>query len=77
MECFDPESGVWTELNMPAPRYRHSLVSYGNQLILMGGKDERHPSSVWKLDPLEENRKWKELPSLNSSCFYPGGVVLG
>lgn len=74
VECFDPESEVWTELNdMPGPRAGHSLVSYQNRLILIGGKDgESRLNSVLELTNLKGGGKWKELPPMkHTHCFFP------
>lgn len=69
VECFDPESGIWTKMNdMPTPRWHHSLVSYGNKLILMGGHDDRRmANTVLELSNLEEKGTWTELPPMKSS----------
>ena len=66
VECFDPESGIWTELNdMPTPLHYHSLVSYGNNLILMGGHDGKTQiHTVLELSNLEGKGTWKELPPM-------------
>ena len=80
VECFDPESGVWTELaDMPTPRFQHSLVCYRNKLVVIGGADGRRrgPTTVLELDPLEENGQWKELSPFTSPISKPVGVVLG
>ena len=63
VECFNPESGVWSELNdMPTPCNSHCLAPYGNNLILMGGKDERlHHDSVFEVSHLVGQGSWKEL----------------
>ena len=78
MECFDPESGVWSEWSdLPSPRLDHSLLWYDNQLIVMGGYDgEAIVDTVWALDPLDANRKWKELPSMNYPASEFGGIIL-
>ena len=66
VECFDPKSGVWTELNdMPTPLIAHSLVSHGNNLILMGGWDGKAIfNTVREVSNLEGKGTWKELPPM-------------
>ena len=82
VECFDPESGVWTELRdiaigNPSPRYGHSLVSYKDKLILMGGRGKMPClKSVMELDPSKINGKWKGLPSLKYKCYDLMGATL-
>ena len=77
VECFDPESGVWTELtDMPTPRSDHSLVCYRNKLVVIGGWDGKEKTTtVLELDPHEKNGQWKEL----SPLLYTSSVaaVLG
>lgn len=87
LECFDPESDVWTELNdMPSPVDRHSLVPYGNKLLLIGGWDGKTClNSTLELSNLEGKGAWKELPPmkyrrvrfssaiLNNEIFVIGG----
>ena len=79
VECFDPESGVWTELtDMPTPRCFHSLVCYRNKLVVIGGWDgKQETTTVLELDPLDENGQWKELSPLLSPISVFVGVVLG
>lgn len=68
VECFDPESGVWTELaEMPIPLHSHSLVTYGNKLVVIGGHTgEKYTDSNWEFNPLEDRGQWRELPPMNS-----------
>lgn len=68
VECFDPMSGVWTELSdMPTPLFGHSLVTYGDKLIVLRGHENPENSpSILELDSLEEKSKWKET----NSCSY-------
>ena len=72
VECYDPESGIWTELNnTPLPVAGHSIVLYGNDLILLGGRNrDGYFSTVLEMN-LEGKGKWKELPPLRKprSCF--------
>ena len=67
-ECYDPESGLWTELvEMPHPFYKHSLLPYGDNLVLAGGcmEDEALWSGHMELDPLKgRNGTWTKLPGL-------------
>ena len=79
VECFDPESGVWTELtDMPTPRYDHSFVCYRNKLVVIGGWDgEGKTTTVLELDSFEENGQWKELSPLTSPSFVSVAAVLG
>ena len=79
VECFDPESGVWTELtDMPRPPTYHSLVCYRNKLVVLGGVDGKEwPTTVLELDPLEKNGQWKELSPLTSPSFVSVAAVLG
>lgn len=79
VECFDPKSGVWTELTeMPTPLAGHSLVFYRTKLVLMGGRDDddRCTAAVLKLDPLKENGQWKKLRPMNNPCSDFTGIVL-
>lgn len=46
MEFLDPESGVWTLLKMPVPRICHLMLSYGNNLVLIGGDNVQVYSMV-------------------------------
>ena len=72
-ECFDPENGVWIELNdLPTPLAGHCLVSYGNSLILMGGTGGKtEVNTVLELNNLEQKGTWKELPTMKCrrGCF--------
>ena len=79
VECFDPESGVWTELtDMPTPRVEHSLVCYRNKLVVIGGWDEKQrTTTVLELDPHEKNGQWKELSPLLYTSFVSVAAVLG
>lgn len=79
VECLDPESGVWTELTqLPCRLCDHSLVSYGNQLILMGGctQNLKITDSVLKLSPLEENGRWKKLSPMEYGRAGVSGVTV-
>ena len=87
VECFDPESGVWTELtDIPRPLCGHSLVSYGTRLILIGGESDKEPwCSVFQLSNLEGKGTWKRVSPmehcrsafskaiLNDEIFVIGG----
>ena len=67
IEVFDPESGVWTELlvNIPLAVSGHSLLSFENKLILIGGNNRRKKyREIFELDPLEENGEWKERTTM-------------
>ena len=74
MECFDPESGVWTELSdMPTALVGHSRLSpmkksrasfaaavLDNEIFTMGGTDETDPD----FDKCEifNGRYWRDAP---------------
>lgn len=79
-ECFDPESGVWTQLDdMPRILHAHCIVPNRNDLIIMGGCDSyRKPlNCVWKVTPNEEgNGEWQELQPMKHACMWPSAVML-
>lgn len=79
VECFDPESGVWSEMNdMIAPLSGHALVPYGDTLILMGGRyGENCINWVMELSNLEGKGQWRTLPSLNHESHLFTVVTLG
>lgn len=78
VECFDPESGVWTELtDMPTSLHSQSLISYENKLILVGGiNGTSSANTVLELSNLEENGTWKALPSMKDCRFDFSAAVL-
>lgn len=68
VECFDPESGVWTELaDMATSLSGHSMISYGNSLIIIGGEHLKQYNSVVELSNLEGNGTWRELPHMQTA----------
>lgn len=77
VECFDPESGVWTELaDMPAPLHDHCLLTWRNKLVIMGGCfGAICTTAVAELDLIQENGKWKPGEK-NPDVPMLGGVVL-
>lgn len=76
VECFDPESGVWTELAaLPSPRNSHSLISYNNRLLTIGGHNFVSLNSVMEFDPLEG--KWNPLPAMKHHRNSLTTVILG
>lgn len=79
VECFDPESGVWTEmLDMPTPRSGHSLISYSDKLLLIGGYDGKMwLNSVLELSNLKEIGDWNELSPMEHRRSYFTATVLG
>lgn len=70
VECFDPANGVWTELGeLPTILRSHSALSYGNNLLLMGGSGSGKAfNSVLKM---EESGQWSELSPMKTPriCF--------
>lgn len=79
VECFDPESGIWTELaKMAAPLYWPVAFSRGNKLIVMGGHTTEtfRGSAVWELDLLEDKAKWIQLKSTRYGCILFSGTAL-
>lgn len=79
VECFDPESGVWHELeDMPTPLYGPSIISDGQKLILMGGTDGNTPLNfVFELSNPEITGKWKQLPPMKGSRSGFSAEILG
>lgn len=76
VECFDPVAGCWTYLpDMPVSLWGHALVSYDNNLILMGGSSEKSRNTVWRIDPRRPNAKWMGLPSMLHISVYLTGIV--
>ena len=70
MEYFDPEVGCWVEFpNMPTHIGGHSLVTYRNKLILIGGAGKGTYNTVWELDPLQSNTEWKPLPPMKYPSY--------
>ena len=79
VECYDPESGVWSEFDeMPTPRINHSLISHESKLILLGGFNGKEAvASVLELEnPLEGNGRWKQLSTIKISCSWFAGLAL-
>lgn len=80
VECFDPESGVWTEMaDIPEPRIYHSFVSYGNNLILLGGCSNGRTwnNAAMELDPhKEKNGIWLPLPKMKYLWAACTGVAI-
>ena len=73
-ECFDPESGVWTELTeMPTALAYHSLVAYGNLLICLGGSNETMPASP--VFAMQKGGKWMALPPKKYPCGWFSGIA--
>lgn len=68
VECFDPESGVWSEWDeMPSPLRGHCIFSYGNALAVLGGHDG--DSCVSSAIVWAETDKWYVSPmSMNHPC---------
>ena len=77
VECFDPESSQWTLLtDMPTPLFGHSLVSYKNKLVVMGGQNGITAlDSVMVLDSLDGN--WQQLPSMKYPRMKFFAITLG
>ena len=76
VECFDPESGVWTVLDdLPVALGRHSTVTWGNILIAMGDYDgSLFLNQAVEMINMEERTGWIELPSMN--CPRSGSSVV-
>lgn len=81
VECFDTESGVWSELSrMIEPLCSHSLVFYKNMLILMGGMegdDSVSQSYVYSLYLPEDLGHWGVLPPMKYRRHHFGAIVFG
>ena len=78
VECFDSQNERWILLpDVPTWCCGHTLVSYRNKLILMGGHDGRQEcDTVWELDPQQSNAGWKQLPSMKYRSYFFAGIVL-
>ena len=79
VECFDPQSGVWTEWEeLPSPRSGHSLISYYSSLVLLGGYIREHESMeiVLVLYPPEANATWKPSSFMKIPAVGFPAVVL-
>lgn len=79
VECFDPQLGLWSEWEkLPSPRSGHSLVSYHNRLILMGGyiEDLQAADSVLELVRPTRNENWKKTSTMKLAAVGFPGIVL-
>lgn len=68
VECFNPESRSWTVFTrfptIPTHSWRCSLISYGNQLIVL------EDSRAMQIDPLDLNKRRNQFPSWKSTAGY-------
>ena len=79
VECFDPSTGVWTNINpMNEAREWLGLAVLGDKLFAMGGRDEDGTlSSVECLDLSVPNSQWTTVAPMTSPRFRMGAVVTG
>ena len=76
-ECFDLEDSCWIDFpDMPTITGAHSLVTYKNKLILIGGGSKEAYNTVWELDPVQKNAEWKPLPLMKYPSYQFPGIVL-
>ena len=79
VECFDPESGVWTEVEeMPETISYHSLFLYRDQLIILDVfvDSETGVNLIYEMNPWSGNEKWKQLPSFACPSIFFSSITL-
>ena len=76
VECLDPVSLVWTQfVDMPEPLEQHSMLSYENRLVILGGFFGSQ-KSVWQINPEETDPAWKALESMKEEHKTMAAVEL-
>ena len=61
VDCLDPVSLVWTQfVDMPEQLRQHSMITYGNSLVILGGLSKSR-KSVWQIFPEETDPAWNAL----------------
>lgn len=65
--CFDPDSGVWTDLPaLPEPRSSHDAAVVGDTIYVAGGwmmanGDSQWHSTAWKMDLTADKPAWEAI----------------
>ena len=79
MECFDPSTGVWTNINpMNEARQWLGVAVLGNKLFAVGGiNDEGCLRSVECLDLSVPNSAWTAVAPMTIPRFGFGVAVTG
>ena len=79
VECLDPVSLVWTQfVDMPEGLWHHSMLAYGNRLVILGGRSipEKSEKSVWQIFPEETDPAWKALEPMKEEHPFTAAVEL-
>ena len=81
VEAYDPAIDTWTtEPKLPLPLHHASAVTYGDELVVLGGWVPRGPNlTATTSDKVFALRggKWVELPSLNHARAAAAAAVVG
>ena len=80
VELYTPATGIWQGLApLPAGRYEFGLATYGDKLVVSGGRDaedvSEYSQTVWCYHVSENS--WSALPEMPSSRWGHASATIG
>lgn len=90
VDVYDFTSGTWSTLpnNLPTPRAGTAVITYGNEVIVIGGESMSQQEAHAEVEALDVNtNQWRDMPSLvtgrhgtqavvyNNKIYIPSGVA--